>query len=174
MSGADKDNPMRTVVLDKVVVHMGVGESGQKLLNAEKIMETITGQRPIRCLAKRTLQTLEIKKNEPIGCMVTLRGDGAGSFLGTALEIHNNTLFESSFDGSGSFSFGLGEHTDFPGMSYDPNIGIYGMDVCVLLKRPGYRIRRRRVRRRKVPNSHRLTGDDAIGFIGDKYGVTFI
>ncbi|WP_048189579.1 50S ribosomal protein L5 [Methanocella conradii] len=162
---------MRTPRIEKVTVHMGVGESGKKLSNAEMIMQAITGQKPVRCFAKKTLPAFGIKKNEAIGCKVTLRGARAEKFLSTALAIKDKQLSVKSFDGNGNFAFGIEEHTDFPGMEYDPEVGIFGMDVIVSLERPGYRIKRRKAQRQDVPASHRLTVDDAISFLKAKYGV---
>lgn len=164
-------NIMRTPVVEKVIVHMGVGESGQHLVNAEEILKTVTGQGVVRCFAKRTLPAFSIKKNEPIGCKVTLRGQRAQQFLETALGIVDKTLVRSQFDSLGNVSFGIEEHTDFPGMRYDPNIGVFGMDVTVVIKRPGERICKRRIATRKIPANHKVTVEDAIAFLNDSYGV---
>ena len=163
------ENPMRRPMLDKVVINMGVGEGGQRLANAEKILESIVEQTPVRTYAKKT--AFDVRKGEPIGCKVTLRGKKGEKFLGDALEINKKKIKLFNFDDTGSFSFGIGEHTDFSGMKYDPNIGIFGMDVCVSLKRSGYRIKDRKIQKRKVPNSHRLTREDAIEFVKEEYGV---
>ncbi|WP_349770861.1 50S ribosomal protein L5, partial [Methanothrix sp.] len=109
--------------IDKVVVHVGVGESGQRLVNAETIMKAITNQQPVRSIAKKTLPTFGIKKKEPIGAKLTLRGKAAEDFLVLALKAAGNSLRKSQFDEQGNFSFGIEEHTDFPGMRYDPEIG---------------------------------------------------
>jgi large subunit ribosomal protein L5 len=157
--------------IDKVVVHVGVGESGQRLVNAETIMKTITKQQPVRSIAKKTLPTFGIKKNEPIGAKLTLRGKAAEDFLIIALKAAGNTLKKSQFDMQGNFSFGVEEHTDFPGMRYDPEIGIFGMDVSVALKRAGYRIAMRRVGQKKLPSRQRLNKDDTIEFVSKKFGI---
>jgi large subunit ribosomal protein L5 len=157
--------------IDKVVVHVGVGESGQRLVNAETIMKTITKQQPVRSMAKKTLPTFNIKKKEPIGAKLTLRGKAAEDFLVLALKAAGNSLRMSQFDQQGNFSFGIEEHTDFPGMRYDPEIGIFGMDVSVALKRAGYRIARRRVAKKKLPRRQRLGQDDTVEFIKKKFGV---
>ncbi|WP_366879209.1 50S ribosomal protein L5 [Methanothrix sp.] len=157
--------------IDKVVVHVGVGESGQRLVNAETIMKTITKQQPVRSMAKKTLPTFNIKKKEPIGAKLTLRGKAAEDFLVLALKAAGNSLKMSQFDQQGNFSFGIEEHTDFPGMRYDPEIGIFGMDVSVALKRAGYRIARRRVAKKKLPRRQRLGQDDTVEFIKKKFGV---
>lgn len=164
-------NVMRTPKVEKVTVHMSVGESGKKLSNAEMIMQTITGQKPVRNFAKKTLPAFAIKKGEAIGCKVTLRGQKAEKFLTTALAIMNKTLNAKSFDTTGNFAFGIEEHTDFPGLEYDPEIGIYGMDVIVSLERPGYRIKRRKAQQKVIPTDHKMTKEDAIAFVNTKYGV---
>ncbi|MGC9514894.1 50S ribosomal protein L5 [Methanocrinis sp.] len=160
--------------IDKVTVHIGTGESGQRLVNAETILGAITSRAPVRSTAKKTLPTFAIKKNEPIGCRVTLRGEEAEEFLKVALEVVGGALRRGSFDDTGNFSFGVEEHTDFPGMKYDPDIGIFGMDVSVALKRPGYRVARRRVARAKMASSHKVKRDDAVEFVKNKYGVEIV
>jgi large subunit ribosomal protein L5 len=84
---------MRDVYIDKVVVHMGVGESGEKLVKAENIMKTITKQTPIRSIAKMTQPAFSIRKGAPIGCKVTLRGKPARDFFATSIGIINKTVF---------------------------------------------------------------------------------
>ena len=74
----------------------------------------------------------------------------------------------------GKFSFGIEEHTDYPGMRYDPDIGIFGMDVSVALKRAGYRIAMRRVGQKKLPSRQRLNKDDTIEFVSKKFGIEIL
>jgi len=164
-------NPMKAPRIEKVIVHMGVGESGEHLVNAEGIMKEITGQAVVRTYAKKTLPAFGIKKNEPIGCKVTLRGVGAEEFLKTALSIVDKKLSASQFDKNGNVAFGIEEHTDFPGMRYDPNIGVFGMDVNVVVNRPGYRISKRRISERRVPSAHRITKEDTISFFKENFFV---
>jgi len=167
-------NVMLEPRIDKVVVHVGVGESGQRLVNAETILKTITHQSPVRSIAKKTLPNFGIKKNEPIGAKLTLRGKAAEEFLAIALKAAGNSLRKSQFDNQGNFSFGIEEHTDFPGMRYDPEIGIFGMDVTVAMKRAGYRIARRRVCQKKIPSRQRLGKDDTLDFVQKKFGVVVL
>ncbi|HLB69516.1 MAG: 50S ribosomal protein L5 [Candidatus Methanoperedens sp.] len=167
-------NPARKPSIDKITVHIGVGESGERLSSAEKLLQTIVKQKTVRANAKKTIPTFSIKKKEPIGCKVTLRGNRAAEFLRTALKINENKINASQFDKDGNFSLGIEEHTDFPGMKYDPSIGIFGMDVNVALKRSGYRILRRKIAKHKIPQNHRLTKEDAISFVKEKYSVEVV
>lgn len=164
-------NPMQKPYIDKVVIHMAVGEAGEKLVKAETIMKEISGQQSVRTIAKRTQPAFGVRKGQPLGCKVYLRGKAAEEFFVTALDIVEKKLFDSQFDNSGNISFGIEEHTDFPSQSYDPMIGIYGMDVNVILERRGIRIARRTTQRRKLPNKQRVTREDAIKFLTEQYNV---
>ena len=162
---------MKDIYIDKVVVHMGVGESGERLVKAEDLVKQITGQKPVRTIAKRTQPAFGIRKGAPIGCKVTLRRENAEKFITTALEIIERHLASSQFDQTGNVSFGIEEHTDFPGMSYDPTIGIYGMDINVVLEYRGVRIARRSVERRKLPANQKVNKEAAIAFMREHYQV---
>jgi len=166
---AGEFHEMREPTIEKVVVHMGVGEGGVELQNAEEIIEEITGQQSVRTLANQTTPDFEIREGDPIGTKVTLRDDAAHEFLATALPL--SELSERQFDDTGNFSFGVEEHTDFPSQEYDPNIGIYGLDVTVNLVRPGYRVTKRDKRTQQIPSSHRLTPEDAVAFVEANFDV---
>jgi large subunit ribosomal protein L5 len=168
-----KLNPMKRPRTEKVTINIGVGEGGKKLENAQKILQQITGQKAVQTIAKKSIPGFGIKKRERIGCKLTLRGAAAENFLKTALKIKGK-LSEGSFDEHGNFAFGIEEHTDFPGIEYNPDIGIFGMDIAVSLKRPGYRIARRRIAKSKIPKVHRLTKEEAIAYIKEEFGVEVV
>ncbi|MFC4249461.1 50S ribosomal protein L5 [Natribaculum luteum] len=170
MSEAEADfHEMREPRVEKVVVHMGVGQGGRDLGRAEDIIEDVTGQQSVRTQAKRTEPDFGIRQGEPIGTKVTLRGEDASEFLETALPLAD--LSSNQFDETGNFSFGIEEHTDFPSQEYDPNVGIYGLDVTVNLVRPGYRVTKRDKASRSIPSKHRLTPEDAIAFLEANFDV---
>ncbi len=158
---------MREPVVEKVVVHMGVGTGGRELANAEGILEEITGQRSVRTEAKRTKPEFGIRQGDPIGAKVTLRGEDARAFLETALDIAD--ISGGQFDETGNVSFGIEEHTEFPDQEYDPNIGIFGMDVTVNLVRPGYRVKKRDIASRSIPATHRLDAPAAIAYVNSEF-----
>jgi large subunit ribosomal protein L5 len=166
-----EENPMRTVKLAKVVVHMNVGKSGEVLEKARKVLEDITSQKPCTRQAKSTIKDFGIREGEPIACLTTLRGEKASAFLKRAFEAVSNSLKSSSFDDYGNFAFGIKEHIEIPGTKYVPELGIFGMDVLGTLERPGYRIKRRRIRPAQVGRRHRVTREDAAKFMAEKFGV---
>jgi len=172
MSGST--SPMRDIKLEKIVVNIGVGEAGERLQKAEQVLEMVTGHKPVRTISKTTNRDLGIRKGMPIGCKVTLRGKDAEEFLKKALWIRENRVNDYSFDPEGNLSFGLNDYTDFPDMKYDPEIGIFGMDISVVLGRPGFSIKRRRIASHSIPARHRITREEGIAFLKEKFNAEVI
>ncbi len=166
-------NIMQRPRIEKVVVNCCVGESGPRLEKAKKILESLVGQTPEVRRARKTIRGFGIHKGEPIALRVTLRKQRAMDFLKRALAAVNNTLKRSSFDEKGNVSFGIKEHLDIPGTRYDPELGIIGMDVTIHLTKPGYRVKKRRVKRSKIGRRQMVGKDEAIEFI-KSLGVTVI
>ncbi len=167
-------NLMQRPVLSKVVVNIGVGEPGEKVARATSLLESLTGQKPVRTAAKKTNRDLGVRKNDLIGCKVTLRKERAEEFLKRALDAVDGIVNSRWFDDEGNFSFGIEEHINLPNVQYDPQIGIYGMDVSVTVERKGYRIKRRKLGKRKVPRHHRVGKMEAMRFIRDNFDVRVV
>jgi len=167
-------NPMRKIRIEKVVVNVCVGSSGERLEKAAKILEQLTGMKPSFRKAKKTIKDFGIRKGERIAVVVTLRGQKAYNFLKKAFEAVKKKIKANSFDEYGNFAFGIKEHIEIPGTKYDPNLGIIGMDVCVSLCRPGYRVMRRKRARSKIPRRHRVNREEAIEYIKKEFNVTVV
>ena len=166
-----EEKPMLKPRIEKVVVNISVGQSGEPLEKAARVLENLTGQTPCKRKAKKTIREFGIRKGEPIACIVTLRKNKGREFLNKVLPVIDNKLTSSCFDRQGNFSFGIKEHIEIPGVKYRPEIGIFGMDVCVSLERSGFRVRERRKRRSKTGSKHTLTSEEAIVFVKDSLGV---
>ncbi len=169
-----EQNPMLKPKIAKVVVNMGIGEAGERLRKAAKVLKELTGQEPSERRARRTIRNFGIRKGEPIAVMVTLRRDKALSFLNRALDAVGRKIKATSFDEFGNVSFGIAEHIILPGVKYDPNVGVFGMDISVSLERPGFRVMRRRVKRSRIPKRHRVSKIEAIAFFIKELGVRVI
>jgi len=165
---------MRDLHVEKVVVNIGVGEAGERLAKAEKVLEMVTKQKPVETLSKTVNRDLGIREGMPLGCKVTLRGDAAVDFVKQALSIREMRVPEYSFDKEGNMSFGISDYTDFEGMKYDPEIGIFGMDISVVLRRPGNRITQRSLLKRRIPKSHRVDREEAIQYMKDNFQIEVI
>ena len=160
--------------IEKVVVNIGVGEAGERLNKAQKVLQMVTEQEPVITTAKVTNRDLGVRHGMPIGCKVTLRGEAASQFLTKALAIREGKVAVYSFDKEGNMSFGITDYTDFEGMKYDPEIGIFGMDISVVFMTPGYRVSKRHIMPKKVPAQHRVTRDEAINFMKTQYNVEVV
>ncbi|MBN1681953.1 50S ribosomal protein L5 [Candidatus Bathyarchaeota archaeon] len=167
-------NSMRALRIGKVVVNMSVGASGDPLDHAMTILEQITQQKPCQRVAKQTIRTWNIRRREPIACMVSLRGSKAEDFLNKAFLAIGRRLKSKSFDKSGNFAFGIREHIDLPGVKYDPNLGIMGMDVLVTVVRPGYSIDKKKRGKSKIGHKHKVTPNESRNYISKTFGVEVV
>lgn len=168
------EQPMLRPRIEKVVVNLSVGKSGEPLEKAFKVLKEIAGQTPVKKNAKTSIRDFGIRKGEPIACVVTLRRQAAIDFLKKILVVKDNKVSKSSFDDRGNFAFGLKEHIEIPGVKYDPDVGIFGMDVCVTLNRPGDRVADRRKRKARVGHKHVLTPEESILFTKQTLGVEIV
>ncbi|NOJ29212.1 MAG: 50S ribosomal protein L5 [Nitrososphaeraceae archaeon] len=161
---------MKEISIEKVVINIGVGKSGDPIERAKNALEELTGRKPAVRGARKSIRDFGIHKKEPIGTLVTLRRNDAIDFAKRIFAAKNNILKLSSIDNFGNTSIGIREHIDIPGTKYNPDIGIVGMDVCISLKRPGYRISKRK-NKSIVGSSHRISKTEAIKFYNEKFGV---
>ncbi len=169
-----KENPMRIVRLEKVVVNMAVGKPGDRLQKSADVLKELTGGKPTFRKARDTIREFGIREGENISTIVTLRGAPAREFLQRALEAVGKKLRASSFDDYGNVSFGLKEHIDIPGARYEPELGIFGMDVTAVVTRAGYRVARRRRERATIPRNHRVSGEEASEFLRREFGIQLV
>jgi large subunit ribosomal protein L5 len=131
-------NPMQVPKLEKIVVNMGVGEATadqKKLDSAIGELAVISGQKPVKTLAKKAIAGFKIRKGLPIGCKVTLRKARMYEFLDRLINIALPRVRDfrgiqgKGFDGRGNFAMGLKEQIVFPEVNYDRVDAVRGMDI---------------------------------------------
>jgi large subunit ribosomal protein L5 len=163
----NEDNPMRKIRIEKIVLNIGLGTSGN-YENAKRVLESLTQCKAVPTRTRKRT-TFNVPKGRVIGCKVTVRKDTDKLFK-KLIEGRENRLEKSCFDDGGNLSFGIKEYIDIPEMRYDPKIGIIGFDVCIRLERPGFSISRKKTRS-KIGKRHRITKEEAMKFISERFGV---
>lgn len=167
-------NSMLIPFISKVTINISVGAAQDRLDKAGALLERLTNRKPSIRKAKKTIKSFGISKKQPIAVVVTLRGVDAYKFLRDALMAVNNMLNEKNFDSNGNVAFGLKEHLLLPGARYDPGIGIFGMDIAITIERKGYRVIRRRIKRRSIPRRHRVTREEGILLMELLFGIRIV
>jgi large subunit ribosomal protein L5 len=141
MKELNSPNPMAVPRLRKIVVNMGLGEAIQnaKLLDsATQELGQITGQRPVITRARKSIANFKLRKNMPIGAMVTLRGDRMYEFIDRLMNValprvrDFRGLSTRSFDGRGSYTLGLRDQLVFPEIDYAKVDKIKGMNSSIV------------------------------------------
>jgi len=161
---------MRTIRIEKVTLNIGCGDDKAKIEKASKLLEMLTGKKPVITKSK-TRSTFGLARGKPLGAMVTLRKKLAEEFLKKALVAVENRINKKQFGADGNFSFGIKEYIDISTVKYSHEIGMMGLDVCVTLERPGFKIKKRRKQQRKIPVKHKINKEDAINWLKNKFGV---
>ena len=161
------ENPMREIRIEKVTLNIGCGDDKQKIEKAQKLLEKLTESKPVITTSKKR-STFGITKGKPLGVKVTLRKNKAGELFNSVLKSVDNKVKGSQIDNDGNISFGVKEYIDLPNVRYSPEIGMLGMDVAVTLERPGYHVKKRRVRKAIIGKKHKINKEDTINWLKQK------
>lgn len=164
-------NPLKSIRVEKITLNIGAGKDQTKLEKGIVLLNTITNTTPIKTVTNKRIQEWGLRPGLPIGCKLTLRKDKVTRMLPRLLDAVDNKLRERQFDDKGNIAFGIHEYIQIPGVKYDPNIGIMGLQVCITLERPGYRIKRRRLLTRKIPHKHYISKREAIDFMAKNFNT---
>ena len=131
---------MQVPRIRKITLNMGVGETVQdkKILDhAVGDLTKIAGQKPVITKAKKSIATFKVRKDYPVGCMVTLRGARMYEFLDRLVNIAMPRIRDfrgvsnRAFDGRGNYSLGIREQIIFPEIEYDKIDALRGMDIAI-------------------------------------------
>ncbi len=166
-------NPMRKVFLEKITLNICVGNDKLGMVKAEKLLEKLTGKKPVKNTAKRRLASWQIRPGLAIGYKVTLRDEDAFKFLKWAIDSKNKEIKKSTLDTYGNFSIGFTEYLELNSIKYDADIGILGFEVMATFARNGFRIKNRKLKTQRIPQKHKLTKEEVIVYMEENFGVNF-
>ena len=159
-----QDTPMRAIRLEKVVLNFALGRSGPELERARILAENLTNRTPVDSKAHEGVRGFGIRKGEPIGVHVTMRGDEGIEFLKKIFWAKDDKILAHNFDDNGNLAMAIKDHLTLPEVKYDPKIGVFGFGVTANLERKGYRIKRRRLRTKKLPIKHKINKEEAMAW----------
>ena len=133
-------NRLEVPKINKVVLNMGIGENvsdSKKINSAVDALELISGQKPVKTIAKKAIAGFKLREGLPVGVKVTLRKKIMYEFIDRLINIalprvrDFRGLNKKSFDGNGNYAFGIKEHIIFPEINYESVTDIWGMDVVI-------------------------------------------
>ncbi|MDO8740377.1 MAG: 50S ribosomal protein L5 [Candidatus Woesearchaeota archaeon] len=164
-------NIMKEIRIEKLTLNIGAGKDQTLLEKGVKLLKSMTGMAPIKTVTNKRIPTWGLRPGLPIGCKVTLRGKKATELLKRLLESKANKLKESQFDDYGNMAFGIPEYIDIPNVKYDPEIGVIGLEACVTLERPGFRVKKRKICKGKIAKDHQIKKEDAMNFMKKNFSI---
>src|SRR3989338_8537179 len=165
-------NTMQHIRIEKLTLNIGAGKDQAKLEKGVQLIKSITGINPVKTVTQKRIPGWGLRPGLPIGCMLTLRKKQAQGLLPRLLYARDNKLKDSQFDDAGNISFGIPEHIDIKDAQYDPKIGIMGLQVCVTLEKPGFRVKRRRLRKGIIGKKQIITKEEAKSFMQEKFKLS--
>jgi len=164
-------NPMQQPRIEKLTLNIGAGKDQSRLEKGVAVLKMITGIEPIKTVTNKRIPTWGLRPGLPIGCKLTIRKQKAVEILKRLLQAKDNLLLPTYFDNAGNISFGIHEYIDIPGATYDPKIGVLGLQVCLTLEKPGYRIRRRKIKQKTIPKKHMISKEEAMTFMQKTFNI---
>jgi len=164
-------NVMKNIRIEKLTLNVGAGKNADVLKKGKKLLKNIAGIEPVSTVTQKRIPTWGLRPGLPVGCKITLRGKAAEELIPRLLDAKTNVLGLNNFDNAGNVAFGIPEYIDIKGVEYDPEIGVLGMQACITLERPGFRVKRRSISKSKVGKQHLITKEDAVKFMESRFKI---
>jgi large subunit ribosomal protein L5 len=164
------ENLMREIKIEKVV--LSIGATGDELEKGVKLLKFLSGRKPAKMKSNKRIPTLNVRPGLEVGAVVTIRKD-IEKVLKRMLAAEENKLKRKQIS-MNNFSFGIKEYLEIPGVEYQRDIGIMGLDVTVVFKRTGRRVKLRKIKRGKTPKKQMITKKEIIKFMEDNFQVEFV
>jgi large subunit ribosomal protein L5 len=166
------ENVMKKIKLEKVTLNCGAGVEPHRIDKSIRLLEMIGGGKAKVIVTKKRIPAFGVRPGLRLGCKITLRKKQAADLLKRLLESVANKIKVKSVN-PGSLSFGIKEYIEIPGVAYQREIGLLGLDVCITLTRAGARITEKKIKRGKIPKRNRITKEETIKFMEENFKTKF-
>jgi large subunit ribosomal protein L5 len=167
----EKQNVMREIKIEKIV--LSVSGIAEELEKGVKLLELLTDKKrkPAKMKSKKRIPSLGVRPGLEIGAVITIRKNPEEMLKKFLLTIDN--VLRKKQISENNFSFGIKEYIEVPGMEYQREIGIRGLDVTVVFKRTGRRVKLRKTKKGKIPSRQKITREEIIEFMKNKFNTKF-
>jgi large subunit ribosomal protein L5 len=164
------NNKMREVKIEKLVLN--VGGIDDKLEKNAKLIEILTGRKAAKMKTNKRIPSLNVRPKLNVGAVITIRRDFEPLLKKLLVAVDNRIRKKQVSENT--FSFGIKEYIEIPGLEYQRDIGITGFDVTITFKRAGKRIQIRRIKKKSLPKRQRVSPEEIIKYMEEKFQVRFI
>jgi large subunit ribosomal protein L5 len=153
-------NVMQVPKITKVVINVGVGKITKDAKAIDAVISDlakITGQSPVKTIARKSIAGFKVRENQVVGVMVTLRGDRMYSFLDKLINVALPRVRDfqgvgaKGFDGRGNYHLGLREQLVFPEMSSSSLENVFGMEISIVTNSGKDEVTRELLKQLKFP-----------------------
>ncbi|MGD2073034.1 MAG: 50S ribosomal protein L5 [Candidatus Thorarchaeota archaeon] len=165
------ENKMKRIKIEKVV--LSVGGVAEELEKGVKLLERLTGRKSTKRKSRKRIPSLGVRPGLEIGALVTLRGADAIKMLKKLFAAIDNQIREKQISNN-SFSFGIKEYIEIPGVEYQRDIGIIGFDVSVSFARAGKRVIRKKIKKGRLPKKQQVPKEEIADYLKKNLGVEVI
>jgi len=163
-------NLTRSPRIEKVV--LSVAGTAEELEKGFKLLQLITNRKPAKMKSNKRIPSFGVRPGLQTGAVVTIRKEAKDMTkrLLTAIE---NRLKKKQVS-ENNFSFGIKEYIEIPGMEYQRELGVRGLDVTVVFKRMGRRVKLRKIKSGKIPLRQKILREEIIKFMEENFQTEFI
>lgn len=164
-------NPMRKVRIEKII--LSAGAIDKELIKAKKLLELLSGMKCQVVASQKRIPDFGVSPGMEVGTRVTIRGEKAIALLKRLLAAEENKIKRKQVS-ENHFSFGIKEYIEIPGIEYQRDIGIRGLNVTIVFLRSGLRVKRKKIKAGIVPKRQFVQPEDIIKYMEDNFKVSFI
>jgi large subunit ribosomal protein L5 len=161
---------MKEIKIEKVV--LSVGATGNQLEKGFKLLKMLSGRQPVKTKSKKRIPSLGVRPGLEIGVMVTIRKNPEEILKKMLLAIDN--ILKRKQISENNFSFGVKEYLEIPGIEYNREIGIMGLDVTVVFSKKGKRVKLKKAKKGNFPKRQMVSKEEIIKFMEEKFNTNFV